>query len=476
MNKKMLSNTAWYFGGTIISAVLGVISSPILTHVLSTEVYAQYGMVTSFTTLVATFVYLGQDEAFMRYFDRRKEPFWPFFWRCIKLPLMLCGVILFLLLEPKHIILSWVFASDISKKVAILIVAYIAMLVLQRFLMLTARMEERAANYSLSNIATKIMFFIALYVFYSVGQVIGLSELVIALIVGVLCAFVINLVVVTKVNHETNSNSENITSRELISFGIPFAISSTMFWIVPLLEKIVIRDMTDWTVLAIYTSAAIFVTAMNLIKTTVNSIWVPYAYKNYTDEVGFKKVFRIVGISLCWLCIVILSGLIIVRRWVVCIFDSAYYNAMLIAPALVCGACFDLLACIYSIGINVRKKTKFHILVPCIQLVVSLSILFIGLPRWGLIATGISYLLSIAISRSVQMSIALHYCGIDGGYGKLFAMLGMYIISGILSCFFSSIQFDICYGLLLLVIGTGIAWKDLCVALMYVLPNRVKSR
>ena len=118
MNKKMLSNTAWYFGGTIISAVLGVISSPILTHVLSTEVYAQYGMVTSFTTLVATFVYLGQDEAFMRYFDRRKEPFWPFFWRCIKLPLMLCGVILFLLLEPKHIILSWVFASDISKSVA----------------------------------------------------------------------------------------------------------------------------------------------------------------------------------------------------------------------------------------------------------------------------------------------------------------------------------------------------------------------
>ena len=80
--------------------------------------------------------------------------------------------------------------------------------------------------------------------------------------------------------------------------------SSTMFWVVPLLEKIIIRDLTNWTVLAIYTSAAIFVTAMGLIKTTVNSIWVPYVYKNYTNEVEFKRIFRQVGISLCWLCLV----------------------------------------------------------------------------------------------------------------------------------------------------------------------------
>ena len=78
--------------------------------------------------------------------------------------------------------------------------------------------------------------------------------------------------------------------------------------------------------------------------------------KNYTNEAEFKRIFRQVGISLCWLCLVILAGLIVVRRWVVCIFDSAYYDSMLIAPALVCGACFDLLTCIYSIGINIKKE------------------------------------------------------------------------------------------------------------------------
>ena len=467
MNKKLIGNTAWYFVGTVISAILGFISSPILTRVLSTEVYAQYGMITSFTTLVATFVYLGQDEAFMRYFDRRKEPFWSFFWRCIRLPLVLCIIILFLLLEPNHIVLSWVFACDIQNKIAILIAAYISMLVLQRFLMLTARMEERAANYSVSNIATKVMFFAALYVFYFMGQVIALSELVLALMVGVLCALAINLVVVVKVKHGANPEGEDITSKELFSFGVPFAISSTMFWVVPLLEKIIIRDLTNWTVLAIYTSAAIFVTAMGLIKTTVNSIWVPYVYKNYTNETEFKKIFRQVGVSLCWLCLMILAGLIVVRRWVVFIFDSAYYDSMLIAPALVCGACFDLLTCIYSIGINIKKKTQFHIIVPFVQLAISMATLYI--------ATGISYLLSIAISRIVQMAIALHYYGIEGGYGKLAIMLGIYIAVGTLSCFVSSIQFDILCGLFLIVFGTVIAGKDLYAALAYVLPNEVRE-
>mgnify|MGYP000013267092 FL=1 len=475
MNKKLLRNTAWYFVGTVISAILGFISSPILTRVLTTEVYAQYGMVASFTTLVATFVYLGQDEAFMRYFDRRKEPFGSFFWRCIRLPLVLCIIILFLLLEPNHIVLSWVFACDIQNKIAILIAAYIAMLVLQRFLMLTARMEERAANYSVSNIATKVMFFVALYVFYFMGQVVELTELVLALMVGVLCALAINLVVVVKVKHGANPEGEDITSKELLYFGVPFAISSTMLWVVPLLEKIVIRDLTNWTVLAIYTSAAIFVTAMGLIKTTVNSIWVPYAYKHYTNEAEFKKTFRQVGVSLCWLCLMILAGLIVVRRWVVFIFDSAYYDSMLIAPALVCGACFDLLTCIYSIGINIKKKTQFHVIVPFVQLAISMATLYIGLPRWGLIATGISYLLSIAISRIVQMAIALHYYGIECGYGKLAIMLGIYIAVGILSCFVTSIQFDILCGLFLIVFGTVIAGKDLYAAFTYVLPNKVRE-
>ncbi|HRX45370.1 MAG TPA: oligosaccharide flippase family protein, partial [Acholeplasmataceae bacterium] len=111
-------------------------------------------------------------------------------------------------------------------------------------------------------------------------------------IIGVVCALAINVLVVVKVKHEANPDGEKIESKEFLVFGLPFALSTTMFWVVPMLEKIVIRDLTDWNVLAIYTSAAIFVTAMSLIKVTTNSICIPYVYKNYADETRFKKIFH----------------------------------------------------------------------------------------------------------------------------------------------------------------------------------------
>lgn len=473
MNKKMLGNTMWYFGGTIATALLGLISSPVLTRVLSTEVYAQYGMVTTFTTLLATFVYLGQDEAFMRYFDRRSDSYGHFLWRCIRIPLALCFALLFVLLEPSHKLINWVFDSNIASAAAVLLFLYIVFIVVQRFLMMTARMEERAANYSISNIVTKVLFIVSIFMFLALDVQIGLSEIIISLIIGVACALAINILVVVNVDHSKRQNAETVSSKELVVFGLPFAVSSTMFFAVPMIEKIIIKSATDWTVLAIYTSAAIFVTVMNLIKTTVNSIWVPYVYKKYTDKKAFQNVFHNIGIALSWFCLCVLGFVICFRRWLVLVFDSAYFDSNLIAPALVCGACFDLLTVIYSVGINIRKKTAFHIIIPIMQLSISVIALCALLPKFGLRATGISYLLSIAISRITQMAIALHYYNTGSGYLKLVIMMGLYIGVGILTCFYNSLVFDVLCAISLVLIGTATAKDELQNVLKWILGDKI---
>ena len=79
-NKKQIKNVSWYFIGTLATAVLGLISTPFLTRTLSQEVYAQYGLVMSFITALASFIYLGQDDAFMRFYHVRKSGFWKYFW------------------------------------------------------------------------------------------------------------------------------------------------------------------------------------------------------------------------------------------------------------------------------------------------------------------------------------------------------------------------------------------------------------
>jgi O-antigen/teichoic acid export membrane protein len=472
MKNKMLKNTAWYFGGTIVSAILGFINTPLLTRILEPKVYAQYGMLITFTTVLTTFIYLGQDEAFMRFFDKRSEGYKGYFWRCIRIPLFLCIVIIALLLEPSHTLLNWVFESNLPLITCILIGVYIVAMVIQRFLMLTARMEERAANYALSNIVTKGGFIVATVAIYYITKSLPFNEIIFSLLFGVIAALAINLMVVIHIKHNSNPNGEDVTSKDLLKFGLPFAFSTTFFFTVPLIEKLIIRTQTNWETLAIYTAAAIFVTVMNLVKTTVNSIWVPYVYKNYQDEGKFKNIFYNVGICLIAFCLVVIAGTILTRRWLVLVFDSKYYDAMLIAPAMVCGACFDLLSGIYSIGINITKKTKYHIIIPIIQLAVSAIVLFSLLPIIGLRATGISYLLSIGISRMVQMTIALKKYDTGRANTKMFTMFFAGIAAATLAIFFNSMFFDVVCFCILLIIIVSLAYAETRTMVIWAMGER----
>lgn len=454
--QKQLKNAVWYFGGTAATAVLGLISTPLLTRVLSTEVYAQYGLTFSFTTLLATFIYLGQDEAFMRYFEVRGESFGKFLFRCMRIPLLLCLVAAVLVMEPSQTILKWIYGSKVSRMAAFLLVLYTVIFVLQRFLMLTARMEERAANYSLSNIATKAFFLIAIAGMLASGMTLSLEAVILALICGVWFALLINVIAVARIKHVQKAKRKSVSAKEMFLFGIPFAFSSTLFFAVPLLEKMLIRRGTDWETLGIYTAAAIFITVMNMIKTTVNSMWIPYVYKNYQNEQKFKPVFYNVGIAMAFLIACILAGTILTRRWLVLILDKAYFDSFIIAPAIVCGACFDSLTAIYSIGINIRKKTVYHTLIPVIQMIISCILLVTGLPVMGLRATGLAYLVSISVSRSVQIVIALKYYDTGRRNYKLVFLMGMCVAAAFFSLFYTSMRFDIICTVLLLVLS-GIA-------------------
>ena len=54
--------------GTIIMAILGFASTMILTRILSTRVYAMYGLLNTFSTAVIMFISFGYDSSYMRFY------------------------------------------------------------------------------------------------------------------------------------------------------------------------------------------------------------------------------------------------------------------------------------------------------------------------------------------------------------------------------------------------------------------------
>lgn len=466
--KKQLKNIVYYFGGTLVSALLGLISTPLLTRILSKEVYAQYGMVTTFTTALSTFLYLGQDEAFMRYFASRKEGYWKYLARCMRYPLLLCLLTCLFLLEPSKRTVSVVFGEGIATSSCCILCVYLLILVIQRFLMVTARMEERAINYSVSNIATKGVFLVAIVVLYCLMSDISLGWTIVALTCGVFVALLINIFAVIGAKHSENPVGVDVSSKEMLRYGFPLALTTSMGFSIPLVEKLVIRQATSWDILAVYTAASIFITVMNMVKTTVSNIWTPYAYREYQNERKFKDAFFNIGISMTFFVVCILAGTILTRRWLVLILDRGYADVMIIAPAIVCGSCFDVLSMIYSIGIYIKKKTINQIIVPIVRIIISIPVLFIGLPIWGLQATGIGYLLSIAVSRTVEINMALHYYGTGRRNYKLFVLMGMSIAVSMLSLFVTSMLFDIIASVGIMLISVNLVWKELIQTIQWI--------
>ena len=63
-----LSGFLKYFYGNFVVLLLGFISLPLITRVMSREEYGRTGMFTSAVTVIYIFAILGMDQTYIRYY------------------------------------------------------------------------------------------------------------------------------------------------------------------------------------------------------------------------------------------------------------------------------------------------------------------------------------------------------------------------------------------------------------------------
>lgn len=83
----------------------------------------------------------------------------------------------------------------------------------------------------------------------------------------------------------------------------------------------------------------------------------------------------------------------------------------MIAPAILYGACINIVALIYAVGIEIRKKTKILILVPVLQGIISITLCLAIAPSMGIIGVAIASLLSIFMSSGLRICTGMKLYG-----------------------------------------------------------------
>lgn len=323
-----------YFYGNFVVLLLGFVSVPLITRVLSTDEYGRTAMFTSAVSIIYIFAILGLDQSYIRYFYKDGVNRKRLMRQCLKYPL-----ILIIILAGIYWIFSGYFNNFLfgrtSRDVTLLVMGYTIISVFERFLFLNIRMEQKGKLYSNLNILSKVLYiaFIILLVkiigddyrvvLYALTLPLGL----VTLIIGIRYMFV---------NRHVGADSHELTSKELLKYGIPFVPMLLMEWLLSSMDKWSIKIFNDFAQTGIYSSAMQIMTILLTFKITYVAFWAPIAmekYENEPEEVC-KPFFADMFAKVQFLCVLAAFLLTIFRGIIVLILGPDYREAVRIIPYL----------------------------------------------------------------------------------------------------------------------------------------------
>ena len=341
------------------------------------------------------------------------------------------------------------------------LLVYILFAFLHRFTQLTARMEERALNYVGSNFIGKFGYVVLVMAIFWVMNNVSFDWVVVSFLISSVLATLMNVMVFARLRNERNVSGETVTEKDLFSYGFPYMLNNVMILIVPLVEKLIIRDVAGWQVLGIYTAAAIFQTVIMIVSNTVINIWNPLVYKHCDNEKYFKPILHLFGQAATVMLVIGLAFCILLRRWLVLILDQSYrVDVSIIAPAILFGACFNILNIIYSVGINIKKKTGYFIVSPLLQLGISVGLCYLLVPKMGLIGVAIATLASLVISKTYRILVGLHLYDTGVSEWKTVVLCVVGVAAAVLALFFTTLVSDVLLFATVIAVTMAVVNKD----------------
>ena len=165
---KLLKTFIKYATGSMFALLAGLITTPILTRLISTEEMGKYSMFITIGSLFASILYLGLDQSYVRFYnDESKESQVALLDKCLKYP-MVATVIVAAFSIVFYKTLSNIIIGYGSIVLVVVFDFYLFGLVIDRFWLLKIRMNQKASAYSLLNVIRKLAYlFIAVVLYFT---------------------------------------------------------------------------------------------------------------------------------------------------------------------------------------------------------------------------------------------------------------------------------------------------------------------
>lgn len=388
----LLKDSAVYGIASALSRFVSIFTVPVLTRTFSKEEFGAIDAISVFGALIIPFLFVGMDAAIARFFFEEKEEksrqqiiSQPFF-------LSLC-------LATVFSTLLFLFAGDITKlylKTDAYEVEFQIMAITLPFSFLTSfsmsllKWTFERKKFLIVSIGNSLAT-VVLVLFFVVGLDQGPAYIFYAALLAKVVFSVFGIVYIKKWIVKTRGLTR---LPELLRFGFPLMIVSFLVALVPSIDRYIITTKLTLDDLGIYALGLKVVTVLLIIDRGIQTAWGPFAYATFRDPNAgntFNLILKFFSITLS--AVVLL--LVTFEKALIHLFGSEDYNdSHIVVVVLGFALVARSLTAISGIGIELSKKTEYHIISYAIGIIVGFLLMDSLAYPFGILGVAFGFMVS----------------------------------------------------------------------------------
>ncbi|HFI0462990.1 TPA: lipopolysaccharide biosynthesis protein [Streptococcus suis] len=392
--KKFLNRLLGFSLGPILGALISFFLVPLLTAFIPAAEYGKASLFSTLITILPFYIFLGLDQAYTREFQENED----------KRNLLQQAAILPLGLGIGLVVISFIFSSELSTwlfgsedypQIVFLGGIWVLATILERFFLLSLRMQDQAFVYSTYNLILKINVFLVSMFFIAIGWR-DFQVIVYGLLLGQLLG---DLVLFWQHRYYFKFSGFHIDwplIKRMIQFGLPIMVAVNLTNSLSAVDNLFLKQYRTMEEIGIYSVALKIMAVIGIVKTAFTSFWVPTAYRWYQEQKEMKY-FKFISDAVLFVLTAMFFALLVFKSWIVLIVGEEFRQVQYLLGLMAFPHMMYTLSETTNLGIVFSRKTQFNILVSIAAFIPSVLLNYLLTPRYGFVgaatASFVAYLM-----------------------------------------------------------------------------------
>lgn len=373
--------------GPIAGALIAFITIPLTTYFVSPSEYGKASMFSLFQVLIVTVIYLGMDQAYTREYHESNNKI-NLLKNAMLIPILLSLFLFLVICLNLDTVSLFLFGETGYKVASLLFGATIISMTIERFILHSIRMEEKALEFSIVNILIKFTILVCTIIFVSMIRRDFLA-VVYSTAIGQLIGDIYLSIRYKKYLNYFNFKFDKKLCTKLLKFGLPLIIAASISNLLNSLDRIALRTWSNFEQIGIFTAALKVSATLQIIQTSFTSFWVPTAYRWYNQKKEIKH-FEMVSKVLLLVMSIIFGLILIFKDLITVLLSNQYMDSKYIIGLLCIQPIMYTISETTTLGIVFSKKSYLNISVSLIAILPNIILNILLVPKFGAIGAGIS--------------------------------------------------------------------------------------